>query len=198
MLLTSTKESLPGAAPILAARMLAQIGDNRQRYGDYQALQCEASTAPVTIASGNYSYVRFRRACKKPLRAALHQFAFCSRRETDWANQFYQQHREKGKSNSLATRALANKWVSLQDPVGQGDLLPLAKEANLQRELPPLGQGSPHPQGSRCLNRTPHLDIESVPSEDGKACSCRDGVVGGEASLQESRLDKVCSEKRSP
>jgi len=105
--------SLPGAGLILAARMLAEIGDNRKRYSDYQALQCEAGTAPVTIASGNYSYVRFRRACKKSLRAALHQFAFCSRRESDWANQFYHQQRSKGKSNSLATRALANKWVKV-------------------------------------------------------------------------------------
>jgi len=105
--------SLPGAGPILAARMLAEVGDNRQRYPDYQALQCEAGTAPVTIASGNYRYVRFRRACKKPLRATLHQFAFCSRRECDWANQFYHQQRRKGKSNSLATRALANKWVKV-------------------------------------------------------------------------------------
>lgn len=109
----SCKESLPGAGTILAARMLAEIGDNRQRYADYQALQCEAGTAPVTIASGNYSYVRFRRACKKSLRAALHQFAFCSRSESDWANQFYHQQRRKGKSNSLATRALANKWVKV-------------------------------------------------------------------------------------
>jgi hypothetical protein len=133
--------------------MLAEVGDNRQRYADYQALQCEAGTAPVTIASGNYSYVRFRRACKKPLRATLHQFAFCSRSESDWANQFYHQQRRKGKSNSLATRALANKWVSLQDPVGKGNLRPLAKEGNLQRELPPLGQGALHPGGPRCLNR---------------------------------------------
>jgi len=109
----SCKESLPGAGTILAARMLAEIGDNRQRYADYQALQCEAGTAPVTIASGNYCYVRFRRACKKSLRATLHQFACCSRRESDWANQPYHQQRRKGKSNSLATRALANKWVKV-------------------------------------------------------------------------------------
>jgi len=46
-------------------------------------------------------------------RAALRQFAFCSRSESDWANQFYHQQRTKGKSNSLATRALANKWVKV-------------------------------------------------------------------------------------
>lgn len=149
----SCKDNLPGAEPILAARMLAEIGDNRRRYTDYQALQCEAGTAPVTIASGNYSYVRFRRACKEPLRATLHQFAFCNRRESDWANQFYHQQRRRGESNSLATRALANRWVSLQDPVGKGDLRPLAEEGNLQGELPPLGQGSLQPESPCCLKR---------------------------------------------
>jgi hypothetical protein len=54
---------LTGLRPVLARpvlpqagspyRMLAEIGDNRRCYCDYQALQCEAGTATVTIASGN-------------------------------------------------------------------------------------------------------------------------------------------------
>lgn len=78
-----SKGSLPGAGPTLAARMLAEIADSRERYCDYQAVLCEAGTAPVTVASSNYSYVRFKRGSKKPLPATLHQFAFCSRRESD-------------------------------------------------------------------------------------------------------------------
>jgi transposase len=45
--------SLPGAGPKLAPRLLSEIGDDRQRFGDdAQALQCLAGTAPVTRRTG--------------------------------------------------------------------------------------------------------------------------------------------------
>ena len=45
--------SLPGAGPKLAPRLLAEIGDDRARFGeDAQALQYLAGTAPVTRRSG--------------------------------------------------------------------------------------------------------------------------------------------------
>jgi len=70
----------------------------------------------LVLASHEANLLRAASLSRSPtlaLRAALHQFAFCSRRESDWANQFYHQQRRKGKSNSLATRALANKWVKV-------------------------------------------------------------------------------------
>jgi transposase len=45
--------SLPGAGPKLAPRLLSEIGDDRNRFGDEpQALQCLAGTAPVTRRTG--------------------------------------------------------------------------------------------------------------------------------------------------
>jgi hypothetical protein len=44
--------SLPGAGPKIAPRLLSEIGDDRQRFDDVQALQCLAGTAPVTKRSG--------------------------------------------------------------------------------------------------------------------------------------------------
>jgi len=40
--------SLPGAGDTLAARMVGELGDNRDRYQDPSIAQCEAGTAPVT------------------------------------------------------------------------------------------------------------------------------------------------------
>ena len=42
-----------GAGPKLAPRLLSEIGDDRNRFGDEpQALQCLAGTAPVTRRTG--------------------------------------------------------------------------------------------------------------------------------------------------
>jgi transposase len=53
--------SLPGAGDFLAARMVGELGNNRDRYRDASSAQCEASTAPVTRKSGNVRTVYIRR-----------------------------------------------------------------------------------------------------------------------------------------
>jgi hypothetical protein len=63
--------------------------------------------------SGNYSKVHKRYACIKPLRNALHQFAWESTRQEAWALDYYRRKRKEGKSHSMAIRALANVWVRI-------------------------------------------------------------------------------------
>jgi hypothetical protein len=67
---------LPGADKRLAPRLLAERGDDRNRYVDAASVQALASTAPVLFESGNYARVHQRFACFKPLRNALHQIAW--------------------------------------------------------------------------------------------------------------------------
>lgn len=106
--------SLPGAGPTLAARLLAEIGDNRERYATANSLQCEAGTAPVTQQSGKtLSVVKFRRACKKQLRHALHLFAGCSLLRSNWARRCYDEHRQRGKKHPEALRVVAHKWLKI-------------------------------------------------------------------------------------
>ena len=51
--------SLPGAGPKIAPRLLSEIGDDRQRFGGQpQNLQCLAGTAPVTKRSGKQRQYR--------------------------------------------------------------------------------------------------------------------------------------------
>jgi len=52
--------SLPGAGEKLAPRLLAELGDGRDRFDSPQALQCYAGTAPVSFESGKIKRVRFR------------------------------------------------------------------------------------------------------------------------------------------
>jgi transposase len=105
--------SLPGAGKRLAPRLLAEWGDDRSRYADANSVQTLAGTAPVPFESGKYAKAHKRFACLKPLRNALHQFAWQSTLQEEWAASYYQRKRAEGKSHSMAVRALANIWVRI-------------------------------------------------------------------------------------
>ncbi len=105
--------SLPRAGKRLAPRLLAEWGDDRGRYADAASIQALAGTSPVVFQSGNYASVHKRYACSKPLRNALHQFAWQSTLQEDWANAYYRRKRREGKSHTKAVRALANQWVRI-------------------------------------------------------------------------------------
>jgi transposase len=105
--------SLPRAGKRLAPRLLAEIGDDRTRYANTASLQALAGTSPVPYESGTYSKPHRRYACIKPLRNALHQFAWQSTQTEAWAQDYYRRKRKEGKSHSEAVRALANLWVRI-------------------------------------------------------------------------------------
>ncbi len=106
-------KSLPGAGKRLAPRLLAECGEDRTRYQDAGSLQALAGSSPVLYASGTYAKPHRRYACIKPLRNALHQFAWHSTLTEDWARAYYQRKRAEGKSHSVAVRALSNVWVRI-------------------------------------------------------------------------------------
>jgi transposase len=105
--------SLPGLDARLAARVLGEIGDRRERFPTPAALQSYAGTAPVTKASGRTRVVVVRRACNRFLRQALLRWAFCSLTTSAWARTYYDQHRQGGKSHHSALRCLAHRWLRI-------------------------------------------------------------------------------------
>ncbi len=106
-------ESLPRAGQRLAPRLLAEIGDDRSRYQDASSLQALGGTSPVLYQSGMYSKAHRRLGCIKPLRNALHQFAWQTTQSELWAQEYYQRKRAEGKSHTVAVRALANVWTRI-------------------------------------------------------------------------------------
>jgi transposase len=106
-------ESLPRAGQHLAPRLLAEIGDDRERYRDATSLQALGGTSPVLYQSGLYSKAHRRLGCIKPLRNALHQFAWQTTQSEAWAKDYYQRKRTEGKSHTVAIRALSNVWVRI-------------------------------------------------------------------------------------
>jgi len=103
--------SLPGAGPLTAPRLLAYIGDARDRFPEPEVLQAIAGTVPVTRRSGKQTSVEFRTACSHPLREAAVNMARNSIRTSGWARSYYNEQIARGHSNSRAFRALANRWM---------------------------------------------------------------------------------------
>jgi transposase len=106
-------ESFPGAGPVLAPRLLAAFGADRQRYQEAREVQQFSGIAPVTVKSGKSCWVHWRWACPKFLRQTFHEFAAHSRRWSPWAQAYYQQQIDKGKGHHAAVRALAFKWIRI-------------------------------------------------------------------------------------
>jgi transposase len=112
--------SLPGAGPKLAPRLLAEIGDDRTRFGDDpQALQCLAGTAPVTRRTGKARGepprwpCHQRWACDKHLRYTIYLLAEQSLSQCAWAEIYYRHHRDKGRSHADALRRLGQRWLKI-------------------------------------------------------------------------------------
>lgn len=105
--------SLPGVGEKLGPRLRSECGDDRRRFEDAQALQCYAGTAPVSYQSGQIHRVKFRRACNKNLRTAVHQWADLSRAQCYWAQVYYSQKRKEGKSHAAALRCLGQRWLKI-------------------------------------------------------------------------------------
>jgi transposase len=55
--------SLPGADPVLAPRLLAAFGADRERYQTAEEIQCFSGIAPVIERSGKTKFVDRRLAC---------------------------------------------------------------------------------------------------------------------------------------
>jgi len=105
--------SIPGAGMRLAPRLLAEWGDDRNRYACFESVAALAGTSPVPFQSGRFKRARKRFACVKQFRDALYKLAWLSTQAEPWAKQYYRRKRLEGKSHSVALRALSNVWVRI-------------------------------------------------------------------------------------
>jgi transposase len=103
-------DALPGAGPVLAPRLLASLGSERERFAQASNLQCFTGIAPVTKQSGGKCYIHRRYLCPKFIRQSFHEYAKESILHSRWAAAYYWQQRTRGSSHQTAVRALAYKW----------------------------------------------------------------------------------------
>ena len=104
---------LPGASHTTQCRIIAALGDDRDRFPTASDLQSAAGIAPLTTQSGKQRTVTYRWACNKFLRQTFHEFAGRSITESKWAAAFYKQQIERGKKPQMARRSLAFKWIRI-------------------------------------------------------------------------------------
>lgn len=107
--------SQPGLGVVLGARVLAEFGDDPQRFGDAKARRNYAGTSPITKASGTRRVVLARYARNTRLGDALHAQAFAALTASPGARAYYDSHRARGATHHQALRALSNRLVGILD-----------------------------------------------------------------------------------
>ncbi|MEU1528763.1 IS110 family transposase [Streptomyces fagopyri] len=103
--------SFPGLGVQLAARVLAEIGDDRTRFADARGLKAYAGSAPITRASGKKHFVGRRFVKNDRLINAGFLWAFASLTASPGANSHYRRRREHGDWHAAAQRNLLNRML---------------------------------------------------------------------------------------
>ena len=101
--------SFPGLAEISGAIVLAEIGDDRDRFVDDRALQAFAGSAPVTRASGKSRTVTRRRTKNNRLAGIGYSWAFTAAARPSPAREHYLRRRDRGDGHPAALRHLFNR-----------------------------------------------------------------------------------------
>jgi transposase len=127
--------SQPGLGQVLGARVLAEFGDDKQRYVDAKARKNYAGTSPITRQSGKRKVVVARWVHNDRLIDALVLQAFCALSSSPGARAYYDQLRARGAGHNAALRQLGNRLVGiLHGCLKTGTLYDEAKAWNHQQE----------------------------------------------------------------
>jgi transposase len=106
-------QSQPGLGPILGARVLAEFGDDPDRYTTAKARKNYAGTSPITRASGKRKVALARFVHNDRLIDALMTQAFAALNASPGARVYYDRQRARGSSYNAALRQLANRLVGI-------------------------------------------------------------------------------------
>ena len=105
--------SQPGLGPIVGARVLAEFGDDPDRYADAKARKNYAGTSPITRASGKKRVVAARHVHNDRLIDALMFQASKAIVVSPGARAYYDKQRERGAAYNTALRQVANRLVGI-------------------------------------------------------------------------------------
>jgi transposase len=105
--------SIPGLGNILGARVLAEFGDDPNRYQTAKSAKNYAGTSPITRSSGKQRTVSARWIRNRRLIAAIDLWAFTTLNRSSGARTFYDHHRQTGNTHHQALRALGNRLVGI-------------------------------------------------------------------------------------
>ena len=96
---------------VTAARLVAELGDRRERYPSAEAMAADAGMCPVAVESGKRKVAAFRRGCDHRLRDALACLPDATRHHHPWARAVYRGARARGCDHPHAIRVLGRAWT---------------------------------------------------------------------------------------
>lgn len=105
--------SLPGVGDVLGARLLAEFGDDPERYVDPKSRRNYAATSPITRESGKHRSVQARWIRNNRLHNAAIQAVQTAARTSPGFGALYQERKAKGDTYAQANRVLANRLVGI-------------------------------------------------------------------------------------
>jgi Transposase/Transposase IS116/IS110/IS902 family len=105
--------SQPGLGDILGARVLAEFGDDPDRYTGARARKNYAGSSPITRASGKKKVALARWVRNRRLTDALHQQAFSALSASPGARAYYDAMRDRKIGHHAALRQLSNRLVGI-------------------------------------------------------------------------------------
>jgi hypothetical protein len=103
---------------VLAPRLIAALGSQRDSYQTAHEIQCYSGIAPVVASSGKQRRGHWRRGrrrwcCHKFLRQTFHEWGLHSIGYCEWAREYYDEQRAKGKRRNTVIRSLAFKRIRI-------------------------------------------------------------------------------------
>jgi transposase len=106
-------QSLPGAAEVLEARVMAVLGTRSDACPSAATLAVRDGVAPRRIQSGKTCFTARRLAKPQFEHQTWIEFAKSSLLTCTWAQAFVEAKRQEGKSYYTAIRAMAFKWIRI-------------------------------------------------------------------------------------
>ncbi|MEU1813362.1 IS110 family RNA-guided transposase [Micromonospora aurantiaca (nom. illeg.)] len=103
---TRIYRSFPGMGPMLAARLLGELGDDPQRFPGARNLRAFCAATPITWASGTTHKVSHRRKANPILAETGHIWAFAALTRSPGARALYDGRRAAGDRHPAALRRL--------------------------------------------------------------------------------------------
>ena len=106
-------ESLPAAGAVMAPRLLAAFGSDRNRFVNADEVSKCTGISPVLKRSGKMKTISWRHQCSKFVRQTFVEWANLSIHASYWAKAYYDEQRDKGRSHQAVLRSLAFKWIRI-------------------------------------------------------------------------------------
>jgi transposase len=154
----STLMDLPGVGPVVAARILADVGDV-VRFADRNRFASWTGTAPLDASSGEQIRHRLSRAGNRKMNHMLHIAAATQIRLETEGRRYYRRKLAEGKTRMEAMRCLKRR---ISDAVYR-QLLADARAAGQATEETGPGGHCGAPLTSSAVDLPPHIDTSDQP-----------------------------------